>query len=130
MAENTTNRFLDFAGLSAYDTKIKAFAQAIADKIKTDIIDGAPEAYDTLKEISTYIASHKDEYDALTALVGDKAAQSDLTAAVTRLTTLETSVTTNTSDISTLKTDVANLKADTIEAITVEEINSLFDTTE
>lgn len=128
MAENTTNRFLDFTGLSAYDAKIKAFAQTIADKIKTDIIDGAPEAYDTLKEISAYIASHKDEYDALTALVGDKAAQSDLTAAVTRIVTLETSVSTNTSDIATLKTDVANLKADTIEAIPVEDIDSLFET--
>ena len=130
MAENTIKKYLDFAGLSAYDAKIKEFAQAIADKIKTDIIDGAPEAYDTLKEISTYIASHKDEYDALTALVGDKAAQSDLTAAVTRIVALETSVSTNTTDISTLKTKVDNLEAGAIEAITVEEINSLFETTE
>lgn len=130
MAENTTNRFLDFAGLSAYDAKIKAFAQAIADKIKTDIIDGAPEAYDTLKEISTYIASHKDEYDALVALVGDKAAQSDLAAAVTRITTLETSVTTNTGDITSLKSRVDTLETNAIEAITIEEVNSLFETTE
>ncbi len=63
-------------------------------------------------------------------MVGDKAAQSDLTAAVNRIVALETSVSTNTSDIATLKTDVANLKADTIEAITVEEINSLFETAE
>lgn len=130
MTENTTKKYLDFTGLSAYDVKIKEFAQAIANKIKTDIIDGAPEAYDTLKEISTYIASHKDEYEALTALVGDKAAQSDLTAAVTRIVTLETSVSTNTTEITTLKTKVENLEANAIEAITIEEINSLFETAE
>lgn len=123
----TTKRYLDFTGLSAYDAKIKAFAQSIADKIKTDIIDGAPEAYDTLKEISAYISSHKDEYDALVALVGDKAAQSDLTAAVTRIVALETSVAANTNNISSIGTRVDALEANTVDAITVEEINSLFE---
>lgn len=126
----TTKKYLDFTGLSAYDVKIKAFAQAIANKIKADIIDGAPDAYDTLKEISTYIASHKDEYDALTALVGDKAAQSDLTAAVNRIVALETSVTTNTGDITSLKSRVDTIEANVIEAIPVEDINGLFTTQE
>lgn len=126
----TTKKYLDFTGLSAYDVKIKAFAQAIANKIKADIIDGAPDAYDTLKEISLYIASHKDEYDALTALVGDKAAQSDLTAAVTRIVALETSVTTNTGDITSLKSRVDTLEANVIEAIPIEDINGLFTTQE
>lgn len=37
-----------------------------------DLIDGAPAAYDTLKEISDYIASHKTASDALTAAIGGK----------------------------------------------------------
>lgn len=126
MAENTKNKYLDFTGLSTYDAKIKEFAQSIADKIKADIIDGAPETYDTLKEVFAYIASHKDEYDALFALVGDKATQSDLTAAIARIVALETSTTTNTSDIDTLKAKVEDLEANAIEAITTEEIDSLF----
>lgn len=38
----------------------------------TNIIKDAPEAYDTLKEISDYISTHGDEYTALQQLVGDK----------------------------------------------------------
>lgn len=37
-----------------------------------NLIQDAPEAYDTLKEISDYIATHQDEYTALQTLVGDK----------------------------------------------------------
>lgn len=37
-----------------------------------DLIDGAPAAYDTLKEISDYIAEHKTAADALTAAIGGK----------------------------------------------------------
>lgn len=40
------------------------------------IIDGAD--YDTLKKVSEYISTHKEEYDALMALVGDKANATDL----------------------------------------------------
>lgn len=88
MAE--VKEFLDYAGLKTYDGKIKEFAQGVADKVKNDLIDGAPGTYDTLKEISEYISTHKSEYDALVALVGDKAAQSDLQDAVGRILALET----------------------------------------
>lgn len=37
-----------------------------------DLIDGAPAAYDTLKEISDYIAEHKTAADALIAAIGGK----------------------------------------------------------
>lgn len=37
-----------------------------------NLIQDAPGAYDTLKEIGDYIATHQDEYTALQALVGDK----------------------------------------------------------
>lgn len=46
------------------DTKISA---AIS-----DLIGGAPETYDTLKEIADYIADHKDVSDALTEAIGKK----------------------------------------------------------
>lgn len=37
-----------------------------------NLIDGAPEAYNTLKEISDYISSHQDVVDALNAAIGNK----------------------------------------------------------
>ena len=37
-----------------------------------NLIADAPEAYDTLKEISDYIASHTTEYEALLAITGNK----------------------------------------------------------
>lgn len=45
-------------------------------KISTAIsglIDGAPETYDTLKEISDYITAHQDVVDTLNAAIGAKA---------------------------------------------------------
>lgn len=39
----------------------------------TDLIDGAPATYDTLKEIADYIASNEEVMDTLNALVGQKA---------------------------------------------------------
>ena len=46
------------------DAKISAAMDAL--------IGGAPETYDTLKEIADYIANHKDASDALTAAIGGK----------------------------------------------------------
>ena len=37
-----------------------------------DLIDGAPATYDTLKEISDWIATHQDEYAALIAAIAGK----------------------------------------------------------
>lgn len=37
-----------------------------------ELIGGAPETYDTLKEIADYIAAHQDVSDALTAAIGGK----------------------------------------------------------
>lgn len=89
---NTQKEYLDYAGLQKYNTLIQTFGQGCANQIKQDIIDGAPAAYDTLKEISEYISTHTTEYEALAALAGEKAAQTDLTAAVNRIADLETSV--------------------------------------
>lgn len=37
-----------------------------------DLIDGAPATYDTLKEISDYIATHQSEYEAIVAAIAGK----------------------------------------------------------
>jgi len=39
----------------------------------SDLIDGAPETYDTLKEIADYISQHAEVVDALNAAIGNKA---------------------------------------------------------
>lgn len=62
-------------------------------KISTAIsglIGGAPETYDTLKEIADYISEHEDVVTALNAAIGQKASAADLTAAVARIAALET----------------------------------------
>lgn len=52
-----------------------AMNTAISDAI-SDLIGGAPAAYDTLVEISDYIASHEDVVTALNAAIGNKADKS------------------------------------------------------
>lgn len=47
--------------------------KTILDNLKTsydNLIDDAPAAYDTLKEIGDYISTHQDEYEALATLAG------------------------------------------------------------
>lgn len=51
-------------GGEAVDTKISAAID--------ELIGGAPETYDTLKEIADYISSHQDVSDALTTAIGGK----------------------------------------------------------
>ena len=53
----------------AVDTKISA---AIS-----ELIGGAPETYDTLKEIADYIASHEDIVTALNEAIGNKVAKEE-----------------------------------------------------
>ena len=50
-------------------------AEGVVTKISaaiSELIGGAPETYDTLKEIADYIAAHKDVSDALTEAIGRK----------------------------------------------------------
>lgn len=49
-----------------------AMTTAISNAID-DLIDGAPETYNTLKEIADYISSHQDVVDALNSAIGQKA---------------------------------------------------------
>lgn len=57
--------------LSARPTT-EAMNTAISTAI-SDLIGGAPETYDTLKEIADYIAAHEDVVTALNAAIGSKA---------------------------------------------------------
>ena len=45
--------------------------QAISTAI-TNLVNGAPETFDTLKEIADYLSNHQDEYTALLSVVGNK----------------------------------------------------------
>ena len=59
-----------FTGLNGLST-----GEAVDSKISAAIdklIGGAPETYDTLKEIADYIETHKDAADALSAAIGGK----------------------------------------------------------
>lgn len=58
----------------------------------TNLVNGAPEAYNTLKELADYIAEHEDVAEALTASVGNKADKNTVEALQTTLSTLQTTV--------------------------------------
>lgn len=90
-----TQKYVSPENLEAVETELKSW---IINKVKTavdQLINGAPEAYDTLKEISEYISSHKNEYDALFALVGDKASKTDLTELQTTVASLQKQLSTS-----------------------------------
>lgn len=55
---------------------LKASSSSVTAEISAainDLINGAPETYNTLKEISDYIASHEDVVTTLNAAIGNKA---------------------------------------------------------
>ena len=88
-------KYVSPENLEAVETELKSW---IIEKVKTAIdqlVDGAPEALNTLKEISNYISSHTDEYNALIALVGDKASKTDLTALQTTVASLQKQLSTS-----------------------------------
>lgn len=58
--------------MSDSESEEKTIVDYVNEKI-SDLIGGAPETYDTLKEIADYIASHEDVADALNAAIANKA---------------------------------------------------------
>lgn len=94
-AEKTRAEAAEAANAKAIEDLEASVAQQIADAV-ADLLDDAPEAYDTLKEISDWIASHPNEVaslnssikansdaiDALEELVGDKAVATRITEAL------------------------------------------------
>lgn len=65
------------------DLTDKTIVDYVQEKIN-DLIGGAPETYDTLKEIADYIASHKEVADALNAAIAGKADKDHTHAAATQ----------------------------------------------
>lgn len=58
----------------AKTTDMNTAISSAVSNLKNELMgDGVPEAYDTFKELSDYIASHQEAADALTAAVGNKA---------------------------------------------------------
>ena len=94
-AEKTRAEAAEAANAKAIEDLEASVAQQIADAV-AGLLDDAPEAYDTLKEISDWIASHPNEVaslnssikansdaiDALEELVGDKAVATRITEAL------------------------------------------------
>lgn len=120
-----TNKFLNLTGLTTYNSKIKSYIDSKV-KVNTDaintlngngagsvnkkvadaiaaIIADAPEAYDTLKEISDWINSHADD-----------------------AATMNSQINTNKTDISNLQSRITTLESESFTPITNSEINALF----
>lgn len=144
----TTKNYLDWEGLSLYDSLIKQkLNKQVSDAIAA-IVAEAPEAYDTLKEISDWISSHVDDAAAMNSQINtNKTDIADLKTLIGQLpegtasTTivayisevinasqadLTSAIATATSDISTLKSKVETLESVEYNAITEAQINSLF----
>lgn len=58
--------------MSDDDEEEKSIVDYVNERI-SDLIGGAPETYDTLKEIADYIANHEDVSEALNQAIGNKA---------------------------------------------------------
>ncbi len=74
-ASSHTHAQSDITGLTnalAERPTTTAMNTAISTAI-SNLINGAPETYDTLKEIADYISSHQDVVDSLNAAIGGKA---------------------------------------------------------
>lgn len=74
---NATISDLDSAYKSA-DVQVLADAKAHANKAVADLVNGAPEALDTLKELADAMIAHEDAYDSLLEVVGGKANSADV----------------------------------------------------
>lgn len=89
--------------------------------LKSEILGGVGEDYDTLKEIESWITSHQDLYDGLITTISSKATKDEIADMAT-----QTWVTSKLSEIkpyddTKIKQDIANLKIDKADAVWVIE---------
>ena len=63
--------------MSDKEGETKTIVDFVNEKI-ADLIGGAPETYDTLKELADYIASHEEVADALNEAIGKKASKEEI----------------------------------------------------
>ena len=111
---STDNVVIDKDGtlLSDYlvNVVLKDDLESAIQNLKSEIVGGAPEVYDTLKEIADYIKSHGDITEAITKAVNDKADQSQVDEIANSLQTLSQSIT-NMSRIHYSQSSPSNLKS-------------------
>ncbi len=70
---------IDAQGVASVDfSSAKTYADNVGAQVKSDLINGAPEAYDTLKEIADYIKSDGEAAAAMTTQIGQKANSADV----------------------------------------------------
>lgn len=74
---NATISDLDTA-YKASDAQVLEDAKAHANKAVADLVNGAPEALDTLKELADALTAHESAYDSLLEVVGKKANSEDV----------------------------------------------------
>ncbi len=79
----------DMATLQKAKDEITSLLATVKNDIKAEILGGAPEDYDTLKEIAEYIEAHEDISTALIEAIGNKADKTTVDALTTRVATLE-----------------------------------------
>ena len=156
MADNTAKRYLDLEGLKTfYDLLVKKFAdksefvtlknslknyittvdaqklvKAEISKEIAKVVDGAPDTFDTLKEIANWIENHpnldealgseidtlREEIETLNTSVGTL--QSDLNGFTDRVSNVETKASDNATEIEGLKSSVeGKADADALSAL-------------
>ncbi|MHD0231523.1 hypothetical protein ACQZEV_12615 [Corynebacterium diphtheriae] len=67
---------------------VESAAQSAVDAVVRKILDGAPQAYDTLKEVADELASQKSAAAALIKQLSEKASQADVAALTQKITNL------------------------------------------
>lgn len=73
-----TKKYLSYDRLAEYDALIKIKIDESAENVKNDLLNGAGDAYDTLKELGDLINENVDAIEALETIATGKASQVDL----------------------------------------------------
>lgn len=84
LASALANIFANFTNLPTAEQVDSKISAAIG-----ELVNGAPETGDTLKELFDLISTNSDAMDLLNAAIGEKASAADLTDAIARIAALE-----------------------------------------
>ena len=100
-----TALYTEVDGEEQLNVYTKAQVDSAISTAKSELINGAPATYDTLKEIADYIEAHKSVETSLNAAIGNKANKSD----VYTKTEVDSKVSTVSSELTTLAAKVGTL---------------------
>lgn len=90
-----------------------------------DLIGGAPEAYDTLKEIADKLKNNDDLYTAISNTIATKATTVALNEEITRAKTAEASITSDVNDKLVSKADTTALNDYVLTTVLNKQIDTL-----